>query len=79
MTIAILYFIIYLGPQCYKKNSGHFDKKRRRNSAFVVSHFHNIYVCTDMGILCLCYYCQVKFNAPKQLSFGAWFNEDLIP
>ena len=48
-------------------------------SIFGISHLHNIYVCTDMGILCHCNYCQVEFNVSKWLSFGAGFIEGLTP
>ena len=70
--MAILYFIIYLGPTMrYKKFKVILIRNEGVMSFFVISHFHNIYVCNDMGILCHCNYCQVEFNVSNHLSFGA--------
>ena len=69
--MAILYLFIHLGPTMLHKKFQVISIKNEGVTAFfVISNFHNIYVCTDMGILCHCNYCQVEFNVSKRLSFG---------
>ena len=52
--MAILYFFIHLGStMLHKKYQVILIRNEGMTAFFVISHFHNIYVCTDIYSKCI--------------------------